>query len=126
MCPPVLGFLGPAAGVIWAKLEKESDMSREAPGLKKSKTESKRVKIVEKQSILTLFSTPFSTFGAPGLRGPANSFSDSISNFGADHPCSRQKFSLPLCCKTCAVRPGFARELRAGRSKQFPRARKAK
>ena len=28
------------------------------------------------------FSTPFSTFWAPGPRGPRNSFSDSFSNFG--------------------------------------------
>ena len=31
-----------------------------------------------------LFSTPFSTFWAPGPRGPGNSFSDSFSNFGPE------------------------------------------
>ena len=47
------------------------------------------------------FLTLFWTFGAPWPRGPGNSFSESICNFGPDpnDPCSGQKFSQAFITK---------------------------
>ena len=85
-----LGFPGPATGVIWAlraqswkKSRKMSSRGLSAPRPQKSQTESKKSrKTVDFDS----FSTRFSTFCAPGPRGPGNSFSDSFSNFGPGGP----------------------------------------
>ena len=93
----------PGTGVIWAfwaqswkRSPKMSSRGLSAPGPKKSKTESKKPKLTIFQ-LCWLFSTPFSTFWAPGLRGLGNSFSDSCSKAPND-PCSRARecqFSVP-------------------------------
>ena len=62
-----LGFRGPASGLIWAlraQSWKKSSRGLSAPGSRKSKRSRKRVKIVEKQSILTLFRLRFRLFWA--------------------------------------------------------------
>ena len=89
----LLGFPGPATGVIWALRAQSWKKSLsvgsgafQAPGPKSRKRSRKRVNIVEKQSILTLFRLHFRFFGAPGPKGPGNSFSDSFSNFGPEGP----------------------------------------
>ena len=82
--PQTLGIRAPATGFIWAlraqswkkSPPKMSSRGLSAQGHQKSKTQSKRVKIVEfqKKKKKTVefdsFSTPFSTFWAPGSRGP--------------------------------------------------------
>ena len=78
----------PPAGVIWAlraqsrkKSPKKSSRGLSAPGPKKSKTESKKSQIIQKQSILGLFRLRFGLSGpAPTLRGPGNSISDSSTS----------------------------------------------
>ena len=65
-----LGFRGPARGIIWAlraqSWKKSLKMSsREAPGPKKSKTQSKRSQNRHVFNYFDSLSTPFSTSGAP-------------------------------------------------------------
>ena len=61
-------------------------LAKGAPGPKKLKTESKKSQNRLFFNYFDSFSTPFSTFWAPGPRGRGNSFSDSFSNFGPRGP----------------------------------------
>ena len=78
-----LGIRGPVRGVIWAlraqSWRKSPKMSSRgsAPGPKKSKTESKRVKIDYFSTILTLFRLRLRLFGRQGREAP-------FSNFGPE------------------------------------------
>ena len=73
--PDKLRKLLPATGVIWAlwaqswkKSPKMSSRGLSAPGPKTSKTESKESENRPLFNYFNAFSTPFSTFWAPGLR----------------------------------------------------------
>ena len=79
----ILRKLLPATGVIWAlraqswkESRKMSSRGLSAPGPKKSQTESKKSQNRLFFNYFDSFSTPFSTFWAPGPRGPGNSFSE--------------------------------------------------
>ena len=70
----------------WKKSPKMSSRGLSAPGPKKLKTGSKKSQNRLFFNYFDSFSTPFSTFWAPGPRGLGNSFSDSFSNSGPGRP----------------------------------------
>ena len=98
-----LGFPGPATGVIWASGPKVGKrVGKWVPGAsrpqrpKSRKRSRKRVKIVEKQSILTLFRLRFGLFGPRGREAPGTHFPTLFPTLGPEgpnDPCSGPKFS---------------------------------
>ena len=101
----ILGFPGPATGVIWALRAQMTPGKRvrkwvpgaSRPGGPKSRKRSrKRVKIVEKQSILTLFQLRLRLFGRRGREAPGThcpTLFPTLGPEGPNDPCSGQKFS---------------------------------
>ena len=102
-CNLLLRKLLPATGVIsalrpqsWRESRKMSSRGLSAPRPKKSKTESKKSHNRLFFNYFDSFSTPFSTFWAPGPRGPGNSFSalfPTLGPEGPNDPCSRARES---------------------------------
>ena len=88
----------PATGIICAlRAQRGKNSLKWVPGTSRSstsgaeesKTESKKVKIVEQQSILTFFRLRvrhFGGFGAEGPRGPGTHFGFVFFQFGAEAP----------------------------------------
>ena len=89
------GHLGP----LGPKLEKSPKKSSRAPrprGPKSRKQSRKRVKLVEKQSIFTLFRLRFRLFGPRGREAPGTLFRTlfpTLGPRGPNDPCSRARES---------------------------------
>ena len=99
---PLQGSFGPFGPKVANRVRKWVPGPFRPRGPKSAKRSRKRVKIVEKYSILTLFRLRFALFGPRGRKGPGTHFRTLFATFGPkgpNDPCSRARDSQPMQLK---------------------------